>query len=692
MSNLFIDDYFASLYTGEQKTAQSLLDDVNLNSPDESLANVVSLPITYMRKLINVTPDSPVLSRTLEGNHQRTVSAITSFYDTAQKTIELQDASDRLYSSSLTNVERSLDQLRMEIETWENQLFNRANFSNIVRKSFLPNGITISQGGKVSLSVSSVSVRVNAPLDVPFESTNTGKNINISVSSISSINNPLFIEGYGLQAEITLDYEPGQANNIGLSPVSLGGAAPILHSIKVFPIAGEPIVVATGLTLNKSYQLTFPKMVVNKVVLEVLQENFNITTIKIPKTVTEEVTTVTPGKSTRVNNDMPLWLKGVFKHLINVGSNAPKISTHPSKMTVEQIANAFPGAVANPSKTTAGILKSPAHVRLLNEAINVYSNGSSKRTVVSPPITTVSTVTKTIFEEESRYVYSIGFSDISLINFYNEETVVENRIRFKLNGSPTLVTLRASDWIPEYTSVEYSVRTAGSYNWIPVPNADDDEYIQEILYPDYRGFCILRFPFTTKNGLVPQVYEGTRLIEPTEYLTMSNQVFQLKGTITSQIPYYIKYEPEQKENIVVSYGDAVSAYQDANGELGETFQSANADRTITLTEYPYIDRERLESDGYNPVAILIPGRSTQNITNWSGGPEDSFARTPDKDNIMYKVRGKQIIFDQDVLLPITVVYEYLKSYIDLRIIFKTFNTPANSPVVYGVQLSALERT
>jgi hypothetical protein len=54
------------------------------------------------------------------------------------------------------------------------------------------------------------------------------------------------------------------------------------------------------------------------------------------------------------------------------------------------------------------------------------------------------------------------------------------------------------------------------------------------------------------------------------------------------------------------------------------------------------------------------------------------------------VRGNQVLFDQTLSFPITIIYEFKRSNIELRIVERCFTTPPQSPKVNSVTLSYLE--
>lgn len=645
MANLFISKYIRTLLSGERQVADSFLSETGVN-PVLGLNNVRNLPSMFSSPLIKVEKDQFVHGSTIESNHGRIVDSITRYYDAAQKISELQTATDFLFSTSLSNVESSLDQLRMELEAWDKQMNNRANFSNSISKSFMPDGLSSRSSGRDEIAIKGHAYRTNAP--ILFDE----NDYRFTSSFNSTINSNLFSSLYGLQVELTIEVEPNQSNSIKFSPWTVTGAPATLLSLNGFCNSGDPVVIAENLVLDKEYFLTFPKSNISRFVFKIIQQNYSL----IDTDTSPVYAYNPPPTTTAVQQD-----KGQI-HSPNIGTAWWNIKAQEDWTTYwNWLRYAYYDYIyAVPS----------------NPLANINPTGVPDQVI---PI------------EIQEFRYQCGVQGIQIFNNYISDDSYVEVINLKLEDCPTYITLRASDWIPENTAVEYSIRAAGSNEWTPLPNADEDEYVNEILHPDYRGICQLRFPFQTVNGNMPEVYEGSKKLEPGEYYFFNERVLQLRSTLTGQSPFLIKYEVADKENIKIPYAESLSVYKDSNGELGDTFSGTSSEDKVILSEKPFVDTERLSTDGYSPVTVLIPGRTTTDLTDWSNGKETEFNRVPDLDNIYYKVRGKSIYFDQPVDLPITVIYEYLKSMVELKIAIRTLNTPADSPVIYNVQLSYLGR-
>jgi hypothetical protein len=637
MSNKFVERYIDSLPYKEWIAVSSLLNQVMLGS-GHSLSDLKQLPSISTVKLIKPKVDDILTANVIEGNHRSVVSYLNESYSYAQEMAECQKACDDTFNTTMSNIEKSLDQLRMELEAWSGQLSNKTDFSDTVNISFNPS-LTMDGSGEEQLKITNTFVRSNTRLNVK----ELGPQYRFSVYSPTRINTDIFgLSTSGLQVELTLYVEPYQANILKLVPWISNGSPAYLNRAVIYGSAGEPVVVATGLTLNREYRLTFPKCTLQRVVLELTQDTYTISSLP----------TSTPGLT-------DIELLGKLK---------------------ESIGNAY--------------VNSLYKERFIDwQEVEKYISNKLRLDGMTNAL--LARRTGTIQEQNSNpsyHLYTLGLNEVSLYNQYANGEWRRHTFTVHLKNAPAQVTLRASDWIPDFTSVEYAVKTTASNTYIPIPNADETGYMNEVLYPAHDGICSLRFPYTLANSRMPILYEGNRQLENDEYELINDRQVRLTGTLSNSSLFSIRYEVKNKENIDIPYSTTVSVFHSIDGKLGETFEFTASDNSISLSETPYIDKTRLNQDSYTPIVVNIVGRSAEDITNWCGTKEEEFARIPDKDSIQYKVRGKQIYFDQPITQPFTVIYEYLSSDLDVMVSMRSYSIPPNSPSISSIQLSYLERS
>jgi hypothetical protein len=635
MSNLFIDSYIESLPYKEKLAANNLIDS-SMSHRGKTLDDLISLPPIPQVNLSKPKDEDIISTSLLQGNHKHVVRYLESSYVYAQEIGEIQKACDDSFDTTMANIESSLDQLRMELEAWPSNLSNRIDFSGTKSINFTP-PLTISGAGEETLRITNVLFRSNTQLDVR----ELGPQYRFAVYSPTRVSTDILgVSTTGLQIELSLYVEPQQANLIKISPWVVKGSPAYIHKVLAYGQGGEPITVATGLVLNKEHYLTFPKSSIQKIGIQLYQENYSISTLPVS----------TPGLTdVEVLNKLSELLGDSYVNSLW------KDRFIDWQKVEEYISTKF---------RLGGYTKS-----LISQRTKNYTTESNK----------------------SYHLYQIGLNNISIVNQYSGGEIKEHIVSVPLRKAPSQVTLRASDWIPDFTAVEYAVKTRASNSYIPVPNADETGYINEILYPGKNWICSLRFPSTKDNGRMPKLFDGTRQMETSEYELINDRQVRLTGTLSNNSSFSIRYEVKDKENIQIPYSSSISIFHGIDGSLGDSFEGTSENNSVSLSAEPYIDTTRLTQLYYSPIVVNIIGRSTEDITNWHGTKENEFARVPDKDNIQFKVRGQMIFFDQPVDQPITAIYEYLTSDIDIRIVERCFSSIPASPSVSNIQISYLER-
>jgi hypothetical protein len=636
MSNIFIDSYIESLPYKEKIAVEKLISG-SLYPKGKTLEDIINLPSISQVNLKRPVVNDVIRSSTINTNHNQVVSYLEEAYQYAQNITEAQEACLYNFNLTMSNVEKSLDQLRMELDAWADNLLNRKDFSDTINLNFMP-PLTMSGAGEELLKTTNAFVRSNTELAVK----ELGPQYRFAAYSPVRITTSIFdIAATGLQVELSIYVEPNQANVIRISPWIKDGAPANIGRILAFGSEGEPILVSSGLVLNKEYQLTFPKSTIQKIVFELYQKNYSINSLPIS----------TPGMTdVEILNKLK---ESVGESYIN--------SLYEDRFIDWQEVERYLSKRLNLDGYTQALL--------------------AQRTGR----------VQTEENKSSYHLYQLGFNKIEIANQYSDGELKQFTFPLKFKSAPKQVTLRASDWVPNFTSVEYAIKTSSSNSYIPIPNADETSYTNELIYPGKDGVCYLRFPFTMMNSRMPILYEGTRQLNNDEYELINDRQVRLTGTISNNSVFSIQYEIAKKNNIDIPYSSAVSLYTSADGTLGDIFDGTMENDSIVLSKTPFVDSARINEEDYKPVTVNIVGRTAEDITNWFGTKENDFSRIPDKDNPQYKVRRNRIYFDQPIDQQITVIYEHIVSDLDLRVSMKSYSIPPDSPSVSSIQISYLER-
>ncbi|HJS83575.1 MAG TPA: hypothetical protein VJ742_12150 [Nitrososphaera sp.] len=336
-------------------------------------------------------------------------------------------------------------------------------------------------------------------------------------------------------------------------------------------------------------------------------------------------------------------------------------------------------------------------------------------TVIEPPPPTLPPVSNNEYE----YVLGLYFAGIGVDApgfkgvFVSRSMDIEGdagEIRLKTAENNYILPVTDRD-SAQLTSVEYSVSNKSEpsleSDWIPVLSIGQKDVKGERCFPDSGGKVLFRFPANVngdlslyKNGYkIPLLPEA--MLRSANRLTFIGAVLPL-GSFTSQDIITVDYVPSELKTTVNFTAEGftevplVSSF-DANG-AGEGFLASTGTNEIDLLHRPYIDSNQVAMSSYSvnggmspyqPVAVRFEDGSVAiNLTNYGSGVQ---AALPVSSNYYFIHSGNIVKFNQPVLKPFRVYYQYLQSDVRVRVVLRVNSRDFVSPKVDYFHLKAKTR-
>ena len=329
-------------------------------------------------------------------------------------------------------------------------------------------------------------------------------------------------------------------------------------------------------------------------------------------------------------------------------------------------------------------------------------------------------------EEQNKYEYMFSIKNISL--FFNNSNLIEIQSistidrsyfvskKIPLKQKPLSVKMLANYRdstinlknlsISESTCVEFSVTTkedpSKESDWIPILPYNEQAIDCEILFPD-ANTKRAKLRFVPKEESF-QLFEGNIRVPSDEY-TISGMYVEYQWI--PGLTYLCSYTPSNidscREISLFSRNlnySLVSNYS-SNGNNGEKFKSLNSDKTVYLSEKPYINRAKFinatynqingvvtsssssfgnfDYSSYSPVKVVFDdGTTAVNMTNYliqDNQPSTFF----DREDYCFVHFDQKLIFNKETIQPFTVMYEYIPDIFRYRVVFRSLTeTDENS--------------
>ncbi len=310
-----------------------------------------------------------------------------------------------------------------------------------------------------------------------------------------------------------------------------------------------------------------------------------------------------------------------------------------------------------------------------------------------------------ILEKIDQYEYSfsiksIEFAAVDKIDS-NKACFVSKKIPF--NGYPLALkaSIVKSKNLIDFNRFNFDLKEPISYelsisnteipvsenDWTPILEYGKDSIDSEVLFFDPQsGFAYPRF-IPKKETFV--LYKDGYLVSPNLYSIKYDTI--ILNEIDFNSIYVCKYKTDLtlfnydnidfvKRNL---FQESTKSYFNDQGQ-GERFATTDYTGRITLSNLPYVNSVYSETasynpaygtiyssnyQGYSPVKVLLSdGSYAINLTNYSASKDlPSF---PDSSRIYFIQNGKEIVFNQVLTEPFSVIYEYVANSTRFRIIIR----------------------
>jgi hypothetical protein len=326
-------------------------------------------------------------------------------------------------------------------------------------------------------------------------------------------------------------------------------------------------------------------------------------------------------------------------------------------------------------------------------------------------------------EESNLYEYMLSIKNIALMTTSTRSTTAPQKRSFyvskrlPLESRPMLVkclstvnnsTLaRSNASLSDPTSIEISVSVKGSpeneSDWKAILPFDATEVSSELLNFNTSNRTA-NFRFSPVQESVT-VYKDSILLSSTQFEVLGSQI--KINVLDSQSVYVARYTPNNLEaskevNLFsgnLAFPPLISS--STMGQSGEYFSSLNLDRSVQLSNNPYIDRSKFlnaqyniytgtvtssntsfgnfDYSNYSPVKVIFEdGTTATNITNYllNDNQVPSFQNIVDGYYFIHY--DKTLIFNKNTNQPFRVLYNYVQDLFRYRVVFRSLNSTSEN--------------
>lgn len=255
-----------------------------------------------------------------------------------------------------------------------------------------------------------------------------------------------------------------------------------------------------------------------------------------------------------------------------------------------------------------------------------------------------------------------------LINLNNYNYDLKYPISYEVSISNTEIPISESDWT--------SILPYGS-----------DKIDSEVLFFDQQTQAAQTRFYNIKETF--KLYENGYLLDSNYYLMKENQIILINFNPNSiyVCEYYTDLKLYNYDNIdfIKSnlFQESTRSFFDSQGQ-GERFASTDYLGKVTLKNLPYVNTKFTETAKYNPVfgtvftsdyqgyspvkIIMSDGSYALNLTNYTTSRD--LPAFPSGPGYYFMQNGKDIVFNQIVTEPFSVVYEYVSNSSRFRLILR----------------------
>jgi len=310
-----------------------------------------------------------------------------------------------------------------------------------------------------------------------------------------------------------------------------------------------------------------------------------------------------------------------------------------------------------------------------------------------------------ILEKIDQYEYTFS---IKLIEFASVEKIDSNKACFvskkiPFNGYPLALktSLIKSKNLIDFNRFNFDLKEPISYelsisnteipvsenDWIAILEYGKDKVDSEVLFFDSQSLsAYTRFYFKKETFVL---YKDGYTVSPNEYSLKENSIIINSLDINSI--YVCTYKTDltlfNYDNIDFVknklFQESTKSYFDDQGQ-GERFSTTDYTGRITLSNFPYVNTTYAQTasynpaygtifssdyQGYNPVKVLLSdGSYAINLTNYTNSKDlPSFVESS---RVYFIQNGKEIVFNQVLSDPFSVIYEYISNSTRFRIIIR----------------------
>jgi hypothetical protein len=310
-----------------------------------------------------------------------------------------------------------------------------------------------------------------------------------------------------------------------------------------------------------------------------------------------------------------------------------------------------------------------------------------------------------ILEKIDQYEYSFS---IKSIEFATVEKIDSNKACFvskkiPFNGYPLALkaSIVKSKNLIDFNRFNFDLKEPVSYelsisnteipvsenDWLPILEYGKDTIDSEVLFFDLQSLsAYTRFYFKKETFVL---YKDGYIVSPDTYSLKENSI--ILNSLDVNSIYVCKYQTDltlfnyDNVDFIKSklFQESTKSYFNDQGQ-GERFSTTDYTGRITLSNLPYINTTYTQSAGYNPAygttfssdyqgyspvkVLLSDGSYAINLTNYTNSKD--LASFPDSSRVYFIQNGKEIVFNQIISDPFSVVYEYVSNSTRFRIILR----------------------
>jgi hypothetical protein len=256
----------------------------------------------------------------------------------------------------------------------------------------------------------------------------------------------------------------------------------------------------------------------------------------------------------------------------------------------------------------------------------------------------------------------------SSLNLQNYDFDLKNPVSYELSISNIEIPISESDWIPI------------------LPFGSDKINSEVLFFDEQTQSAKTRFYFIKETI---SIYQNGYKLNTNEYIIKENEIVLINFNPNSiyVCEYYTDLKLFSYDNIDFLksniFQESTKSFFDSDGQ-GERFSSTDYLGRVTLKNLPYINTKFAEGATYNPnfgtifsseyqnyspVKILMSdGSYALNLTNYTTSRDlPSF---PVGSGYYFMQNGKDIVFNQIVTEPFSVIYEYVSNSSRFRLIIR----------------------